>query len=68
MRLNAPRRAVNLAGMTFPEPRLIETNGVTLQVHEAGPEDGFPVLLLHGWPELAYSWKNVMPAVRSDLD
>ena len=63
LRLNAPRRAVNLAGMTFPEPRLIETNGVTLQVHEAGPEDGFPVLLLHGWPELAYSWKNVMPAL-----
>lgn len=42
----------------FPAPTRIESNGVTLCVHLAGPEDGQPVLLVHGWPELAYSWKN----------
>jgi len=42
----------------FPAPTRIETNGVTLSVHLAGPEDGRPLLLAHGWPELAYSWKN----------
>jgi pimeloyl-ACP methyl ester carboxylesterase len=37
-------------------------NGVTLHVLEAGYEsDGRPcVLLLHGFPELAYSWRKVM--------
>ncbi len=42
----------------FPEPTRIATNGVTLSVHIAGPAKGQPVLLCHGWPELARSWKN----------
>ena len=42
----------------FPAPRRIAVNGITLSVHLAGPEDGPPLLLVHGWPELAYSWKN----------
>ena len=42
----------------FPPARRIRTNGIHLSVHQAGPEDGLPVLLLHGWPELARSWKN----------
>ncbi len=42
----------------FPTPTHIKTNGITLSVHEAGPKDGLPVLLLHGWPELARSWVN----------
>ena len=40
-------------------------NGNGLKVHllEAG-EDGRPgVLLLHGFPELAYSWRKIMPAL-----
>jgi microsomal epoxide hydrolase/non-specific protein-tyrosine kinase len=31
---------------------------VELSVHAAGPADGPVVVLLHGWPELAYSWKH----------
>ncbi len=31
---------------------------VTLQVTTAGPRDGHPVLLIHGFPELAYSWRH----------
>lgn len=42
----------------FPAPQRIATNGIELSVHLAGPEDGYPLLLAHGWPELAYSWKN----------
>ncbi len=42
----------------FPAPTRIKTNGIELSVHLAGPEDGQPLLLAHGWPELAYSWKN----------
>jgi len=40
----------------MPPARRINAGEVTLSVHEAGPPDGVPVLLLHGWPELALSW------------
>ena len=46
--------------------RFIENiNGLTMHVLEAGFETrGRPcVLLLHGFPELAYSWRKVMPAL-----
>ena len=40
-----------------------DINGLTMHVLEAGFETpGRPcVLLLHGFPELAYSWRKVMP-------
>ena len=40
-------------------------NGLTMHVLEAGWEGkGRPaILLLHGFPELAYSWRKVMPAL-----
>lgn len=43
--------------------RIIETNGVRLHTVEAG-ERGAPVVLLaHGFPELAYSWRHQIPAL-----
>jgi pimeloyl-ACP methyl ester carboxylesterase len=40
-----------------------EVNGLTVHLLEAG-QAGRPVLLLlHGFPELAYSWRHVMPAL-----
>lgn len=47
----------------FPKPKMIESNGITLAVHEAGPGDGVPVVLCHGFPELAYSWRHQLPAL-----
>jgi len=47
-------------------PRLIaNVNGLTVNILEAGFETpGRPlVLLLHGFPNLAYSWRKVMPAL-----
>jgi pimeloyl-ACP methyl ester carboxylesterase len=40
-------------------------NGLRMHVLEAGFESGGrPCLLLqHGFPELAYSWRKVMPAL-----
>ncbi|MFV8265777.1 alpha/beta fold hydrolase [Mycolicibacterium peregrinum] len=44
--------------MLTPTERLVDTNGVTLKVIEAG-ERGNPVAVLtHGFPELAYSWRH----------
>ncbi|WP_045233737.1 alpha/beta fold hydrolase [Deinococcus pimensis] len=37
---------------------LVPTNGVTLHVVEAGPVDGPPVVLLHGFPEFWYGWRH----------
>jgi len=36
----------------------VQTNGVTLQVAQAGPEDGPLVLLLHGFPDFWYGWRH----------
>lgn len=38
--------------------RRITTNGVQLSVLEAGPADGPVVVLVHGFPELAFSWRH----------
>ncbi len=47
----------------FPAPKRIKTNGITLEVHEAGPRDGQPIVLCHGFPELAYSWRHQVQAL-----
>jgi pimeloyl-ACP methyl ester carboxylesterase len=38
--------------------RYVTTNGVRLACLEAGPVDGPLVLLMHGFPEIAYSWRH----------
>ncbi|GAA3195374.1 alpha/beta fold hydrolase [Dactylosporangium siamense] len=48
----------------FPEPTMISVNGVELEVFEAGRHHaGRPIVLCHGWPELAYSWRHQVPAL-----
>ena len=41
--------------------RTIETNGINVHIAEAG--EGPVVLLLHGFPELWYSWRHQLPAL-----
>jgi epoxide hydrolase A/B len=43
--------------------RYVTTNGVRLFCVEAGPPAGPMVLLLHGFPELAYSWRFQVAAL-----
>jgi len=40
-----------------------DVNGLRVHILEAGSPGRPCVLLLHGFPELAYSWRNVMPAL-----
>lgn len=48
----------------FPAPTFVDVNGVTLEVFEAGQENkGNPIVLCHGWPEHAFSWRHQMPAL-----
>ena len=45
------------------EHTYIETNGIKLHVVQAGPKSGVPVVLLHGFPEFWYGWRNQIPAL-----
>ncbi len=46
----------------FPDPKFIDAGGVRLATYEAGAadRDAPPLILVHGWPEIAFSWKNQM--------
>lgn len=43
--------------------RVAGDGGVTLHVARAGPADGVPVVLLHGFPENWQSWRHQLPAL-----
>ena len=45
----------------FPEPRFVRANGLRMAVYEQG--QGPPVVFLHGFPELAFSWRHQVPAL-----
>ncbi|MEX2112012.1 MAG: alpha/beta hydrolase [Pirellulales bacterium] len=45
----------------FSQPEYVETNGIRMAVYEQG--QGVPVVLCHGFPELAYSWRHQLPAL-----
>jgi len=40
------------------ESQVVAVNGIRLHVVQAGPRDGAPVLLLHGYPELWWAWNE----------
>jgi len=40
------------------EEHFIDTNGIRLHTIVAGPENGKPVVLLHGFPEFWYGWRH----------
>lgn len=45
----------------FPEPDFIDSNSIRMAVYEQG--GGPAVILLHGFPELAFSWRHQLPAL-----
>jgi pimeloyl-ACP methyl ester carboxylesterase len=42
---------------------MVPTNGIELEVATAGPADGTPVVLLHGFPESWHCWRFQIPAL-----
>jgi pimeloyl-ACP methyl ester carboxylesterase len=42
-----------------------DTGEVSLHYVTAGPEDGDPVVLLHGFPEFWYGWREQIPALQA---
>lgn len=50
----------------FQNPTFIPTNGIQLAVYEERPTGAahrYPLILCHGYPELAYSWRHLFPAL-----
>jgi pimeloyl-ACP methyl ester carboxylesterase len=45
------------------QSQLIQTNNLKLHVMTDGPENGTPVILLHGFPEFNYGWRRQLPAL-----
>ena len=39
--------------------RSFRRDGMTFDVHDVGPDDGEPVVLLHGFPETSRQWHDV---------
>lgn len=48
----------------FPKPTMISVNGVELEVFEAGQQNiDNPIVLCHGFPEHAFSWRHQIPVL-----
>ncbi len=45
----------------FPEPEFHDAGGVRLATYSAG--EGPPIILVHGWPEIAFSWRSQIAAL-----
>jgi pimeloyl-ACP methyl ester carboxylesterase len=40
----------------MPKPKRAKVNGIELNYYEAGPRKGVPIVLCHGFPEIAFTW------------
>jgi pimeloyl-ACP methyl ester carboxylesterase len=48
----------------MPPIQFAQVNGIRMGYYEAGPKtDTPPVILCHGWPEMAFSWRHQIKAL-----
>jgi len=47
----------------MPPVKRASVNGVEIAYYEAGPREGVPIVLCHGFPELAFSWRHQIKAL-----
>jgi pimeloyl-ACP methyl ester carboxylesterase len=45
------------------EHRYVDAGGLRMHVAEAGPPDGEPILMLHGWPQHWYEFRHQIPVL-----
>jgi pimeloyl-ACP methyl ester carboxylesterase len=53
--------AVPLPPLAGVRHRTVDAGGLAVHVAEAGPLDGPPLVLLHGWPQHWWCWRHVVP-------
>jgi pimeloyl-ACP methyl ester carboxylesterase len=44
----------------------VDAGGLRVHVAEAGPEDADAVVLIHGWPQHWWEWRQLMPALAGE--
>lgn len=59
--VDAPGEAATGPGSLIIRQRRVETNGIGMHIAEAGT--GPLVVLVHGFPEIGYSWRHQLPAL-----
>jgi pimeloyl-ACP methyl ester carboxylesterase len=48
----------------MPPLQFAQTNGIRMGYYDAGPKtDTPPIILCHGWPEIAFSWRHQIKAL-----
>jgi len=47
----------------MPPVQTVSVNGIEMAYYEAGPREGTPIVLCHGFPELAFSWRHQLKAL-----
>ena len=48
----------------MPPLKYADVNGIRMGYYEAGPKtDAAPIVLCHGWPEIAYCWRSQIKAI-----
>jgi pimeloyl-ACP methyl ester carboxylesterase len=47
----------------MPPVQRATVNGIEMAFYEAGPREGVPIVLCHGFPELAFSWRHQIKAL-----
>jgi pimeloyl-ACP methyl ester carboxylesterase len=61
LRITQFAKGVSSMSINWRTPRYVESNGIRMAVYEQGA--GVPVVMSHGFPELAYSWRHQLPSV-----
>ncbi len=50
--------------LEMPQVQFANVNGIRMGYYEAGPKtDALPIVLCHGWPEIAFSWRHQIKAL-----
>ena len=61
--MSSPRPFPVVEGVDVSHEFVEVSTGVTLHVATAGPPDGEPVVLIHGWPQHWFMWRRVLPGL-----
>jgi pimeloyl-ACP methyl ester carboxylesterase len=49
-----------------PATRFVQTSALTIAYEDHGGQQGFPIVLLHGFPDDVRAWDEVVPALAKD--
>lgn len=54
-----------MSAVQMPPAQKTAVNGIELAYYEVGPRRGVPVVLCHGFPETAFSWRHQLKALEA---